>query len=679
MIALLVLMTSPRTFAETPDGTIPFDCPDIPDAKFQFHFTRELISLAVTTAPFKTVDDLYIQIYDEEPDIYDILAQYYSEKLEAKNWNSIQQDDSVRLYALNEAALQDTSKDNTFSGIFAIIKGDAEVYLLNIVGNVPSQQAGQLLTNLGKLGIDTPELESPPVLDSDEQPASLRATISLSIPNPFGRFGEQSASPPTRFRTADGSPIHEIRIQGNQKIETAEILKTLEADNEDVDKALDMLREEINPKLPKIETPTQDIDKAVETLRKKMNYKLEGVETSIKQENGKQIAVITVKERQQAAGFDGGRPVIKLNRVTGWELGAVLENTFPGARFSDGTYASKLFGYVGYGFGNRRVNYEFGGNTTPFLEYTRPSTATSTGDKSDKWYLGFGVNAKVYRITGITTPILAIADYDSPFSLLYSLFGGTDLHNYYSRRGFEIGFQWEKLPRPEYRSTPTHLVTLKFLIENHESLEKSTDWHLFNWRSTSKARENPAITPGQMRSVMFAYDMNFRTSYLGWHNTFFVEHSNSIFGSGFDFTRYQLHLRYAHPLGKHRIRARAVGSFSTASLPIQRQFTIGGPGVLNGYPIYAFAGDRGYLFNIEYFYPSPEISFLRNMNLFLVFFLDAGQTWNVNDETRTFIPKSDAGIGFQFGESDSFLRFNVAKAFESEQSVQFNILWFYSF
>ena len=277
---------------------------------------------------------------------------------------------------------------------------------------------------------------------------------------------------------------------------------------------------------------------------------------------------------------------------------------------------------------------------------------------------------------------------NDPFGLLYNIFGAKDLHNYYLRRGFEIAFRWQHLPRMEY-IPPKHLVTLTLLAESHRSLEKSTDWHLFNWRSTSKARENPAITSGRMRSVMFTYDLNLRqgrlgTGYLGWHNTFLLEHSRTAFGSDFDFTRYQLHLRYAHALGKHQIRTRAVGSFSTASLPIQRQFTIGGPGVLNGYPLYAFAGDRGYLFNIEYFYPFPELFTWRNMQfdfftLFLVFFLDAGQTWNIGNETSTLVPKSDAGIGFHFGESDSFLRFNVAQAFESEQGVQFNILWFYSF
>ncbi len=642
---LLFIIVSVPTFAETPDGTIPFDCPDIPTPKFQFHFTRELIALAVRIAPFTTVDDLYIHIYDDKAGIYDTLAQYHGETLKAKNWHGIQEDDRVGLYALNGTAMQSPQADTTFTGIFAVVKGSEDIYLLNIVGNVPAQQAGQLLTDLSKLGIEISELKSLPALEIDKR----------SLPSPTG------------FRTAEGSPIHEVQIKGNQKIDRAEILEALEAGD-------------------------ADIHKAVEALRKKMGYRLEGVETSVKQEDGKQIAVITVKERpSQSAGFSGGGPILKFNRVTGWELGAEIENRFPGARLSDGTLASKLFADIGYGFGNRLVNYEIGGTTLPFLAYTYRSGTTGHGAPSGKWYLGLGVDAKVYRITDITTPILTVVDdygsayYGSPFRLLYSLFGGSDIHNYYARRGFEIGLWWETLLRREYSSSPMHLATLTFLVENHESLEKSTDWHLFNWRSTSKARENPAITPGRMRSVMFEYDFNIRRNYLGWHNTFSVEHSSPALGSDFDFTRYQLHLRYAHPLGKHRIRTRAVGSFSTASLPIQRQFTIGGPGVLNGYPIYAFAGDRGYLFNLEYFYPFPELSFWRNMpfdvdfNLFLVFFLDAGRAWNIDNETSTLVPKSDAGIGFHFGESDSFLRFNVAKAFESEQGVQFNVLWFYSF
>ena len=662
IIVLLLLTVSAQTFAETPNGTIPFDCPDIPNAKFQFHFTRELIALAVTTAPFNTVHDLYIQIHDDEAGTYDKLTRYYSEHLKEKNWHSLQEDDRVRLYVLNGAAMQGISKDKPFTGIFAVIKGDEAVYLLNIVGSVPPQQAGQLLANLGKLGIEIPEVESLLVLDFDEQPTSVRATGSLSIRIPFVNFKEQPLSSPTRFRTADGSPIYEVQIQGNHTIDRAEILETLE-------------------------TADEDIEKAVGTLRKKMGTKLEKVESSIREKNGKHIAVITVKERSssRSSGPFTMSPMIRFNRVTGWKLGTTVKRDLARARFSNGMPTSNIFGYIGYGFGNKITDAEIGIDTMPFATYTRFNDPE--GD-ADKWYHGFGINSKIHRITNITPdnviPYHVGNSLNDPVALFYNLFGAEDLHNYYLKTGVEVAFRWEKLPRVE-SIPPKHLLKLTLLAENHESLEKSTDWHLFNWRSTSTARENPAITSGRMQSVMFMYDLNLRTSYLGWHNTFSVEHSNAAFGSDFDFTRYQLHLRYAHPLGKHRIRTRAIGSFSTASLPIQRQFTIGGPGILNGYPLYAFAGDRGYLFNIEYFYPLPELFFWRNMqsdfdfNLFLVLFLDAGQAWNVTHETPTLVPKSDAGIGFQFGESDSFLRLNVAKAFESEQGVQFNVLWFHSF
>ena len=657
-----MLTVSVQTFAETSDGTIPFDCPDMPDATFQFHFTRELITLAVTTAPFNTVDDLYIHIYDDEVDIYDKLTQYYSENLKAKGWNGIQEDDRVGLYVLNGAALEDTSVDDTFTGIFAVIKSAEKVYLLNIVGNVPSQQAGQLLTNLGKLGIEIPELESPPALDFDEPPASLRTTVTFRLPLPFGRFNKQPASSPTRFRTADGSQIHEVQIQGNHTIDRSEILETLE-------------------------TGDEDIEKAVGTLRKKMGAKLEAVESSIKEKDGKHIAVITVKERasSRSSGSFTMNPMIRFNRVTGWKLGTTVQRDLARARFLNGMPTSHIFGYAGYGFGNKITDVEIGIDTMPFATYTQFNNLE--GD-ADRWYHGFGINAKVHRATDITPdnviPYRVSNSLNDPGALFYNLFGAENLHNYYFKTGVEVAFRWEKLPR--VASIPArHLLKLTLLAENHESLEKSTDWHLFNWRSRSKARENPAITSSRMRSVMFEYDFNTRRNYLGWHNTFLLEHSRTVFGSDFDFTRYQLHLRYAHPLGKHRIRTRAIGSFSTASLPIQRQFTIGGPGVLNGYPLYAFAGDRGYLFNVEYFYPLSELFFWRNTqsdfgsNLFLVLFLDAGQTWNLTDETQTLVPKSDAGIGFQFGESDSFLRFNVAKAFESEQGLQFNVLWFHSF
>ena len=70
---------------------------------------------------------------------------------------------------------------------------------------------------------------------------------------------------------------------------------------------------------------------------------------------------------------------------------------------------------------------------------------------------------------------------------------------------------------------------------------------------------------------------------------------------------------------------------------------------------------------------------LSDAAIFSVFFFDIGQAWNVSDERSIFEPKSNAGIGLQFGEADLILRFNVSKAFEVDQGIQFNTAWFYSF
>lgn len=630
------------TSAETPNGTIPFDCPDIPDAKFKFHFTSELIALAVTTAPFNTVDNIYIRIYDHKVDIFDKLIGYYREKLKAENWDSLQEDNSMLLYILEGAHIQSPQAGNVVLGIFAVIKSNSDVYLLNIVGYIPPQQTMELLTDLDKLGIGIPEIKSLPAL----------------------KYDGQSSPSPTRFKTTDGSPIHEVQIQGNQKVGTSEIIETLE-------------------------TGDENIEKAVKTLRETMSSELESVQTSIQEENEKRTAVITVKERSpsRSSGTFEANPILSFNRVTGWNLGTHFKNNLPGTRISNRMSSSGIFGHVSYGFGNRSVDYNVGIDTRPFLTYTQLRTRGRTGQRLDRWYHEFGINARIHQTTAPITPDFITTDQvKGPAALFYSIFGGEDIYNYYLNRGFEIDFRWHMLQHRRAQVPPfSHNFILTLLTETHESLQKSTDWHLFNWHSTQKARENPVITPGRVRSVMFQYGWHTLRNRLGWYNTFSVEHSNSAFGSDFDFTRYQVQLRYAHPFGRHRLRTRVISSFSNASLPIQRQFTIGGPGLLNGYPLYAFAGDSGYLFNIEYIYYFPELFIWKNLNLdfdsdlFLLFFLDAGQVWNATDDTRGFVPKSDVGIGFQIGENDSILRLYVAQAFESEQGARVNLLWFYSF
>lgn len=746
IVFLLLLIFSAPTFAEIPDGMVPFDCPDISNAKFQFHYTRELIALATTKAPFNQVEDLYIQIHDYQADVFDKLVHYHSENLKAKNWHTIQEDSNTRLYILDGTTKKSPPTDNTVIGIFAVVKSDEDIYLLNVVGNILPEQIEKFLANLSELGIEISELKSldeltlPKFEDTAEPmplPTLFRVAGNLSTDDEKSKvvFSIPSSSSYTESHIGHwsyrGHPINSIQIHANEKKQVAAISDELKNGSDDITELLDDLlskngsadtpkflvntaeesvtiragessddtqptmlaksfRTQIGDPIHEIvvrgnqytdantirkalENGSEEIEEVVKALPDSVPT-FEQIELVIEEKDSQRTAIITAVEKPPAPRFymDGG-PQVGFNRVTGWKLGAQFESGFRRQEKNSMTFGissspeisrddnSKIFGQIGYGFGNKQVHYQVGGSVIR--------------NEPNSWNLG--LTAQFHRAIGTIAPNL-LSHYNDSGADFLRVIGAQDYPNYYLREGMEVALQWKPV-------IPTLSFKLALLAEAHDSLQKSTDWHFFNWRSKSKARENPVITPGHMRSIMFQYDLNTRTNHLGWHNTFSVEYSNAAFGSDYDFSRYQLHLRYARLFGKHQLRTRAIGSFSTAPLPIQRQFVIGGPGVLNGYPLYAFAGDQGYLFNIEYFLDLPQLFTWRNMqlnfdfDLFLVFFLDIGQTWNVTDETFTLMPKSDTGIGFQYGESDSFLRFNVAKALESKQSVQFNFVWFYSF
>ena len=753
VIIFLLLITSGIVPAEIPDGTIALDCPDAPRAKFQFHFTRELIALAATTAPFDRVADLYIQTYHYDADIFDKFVQYYGETLKVENWRSLHEDSDVFLYMLAAANEQHEASNSMVLGVFAVVKSDSDVHLLNIIGDIPRQQVRQLLANLDQLGIEISAFKSLggftfQVSDGKQEPMLLPTLFRTSGDQPnffsigFGKKGEGSKfglkfsmshnenlrgdwryhghpiekihihsdskgsitrirealqagsadiqevlnnlpSPKTpkykqklivrawersatiivgnvpdhenepfmlskQFRTESGEPVHEILIEGHQSTHPATVRKALEAGPEEIEKAIGALPSAVSG--------------------------LEAARLRIEGKGAQRTAIVTIVETPLPSRFYfDSAPWIGFNRVTGWELGARFDSGFRKKKRPNTSYnisvpsefrgddLSKFFGRIGYGFGTKQSYSRVGGK--------------AVWGEPDSWHLG--LTTQLHRTTSVIAPDL-FPFYDDTGMIILRVLGGPDHQNYYLREGIEVGLQWQPIRQ-------RHSFKLSLLVESHDSLRKSTDWHFFNWRSRSKVRENPVITPGRMRSAMFRYDYSTRHNFLGWHNTFFVEHANSAIGSDFDFTRYQLHLRYAHPFGRHRVRTRAIGSFATAPLPIQRQFIIGGPGLLNGYPLYAFGGDQGFLFNIEYFFHLPALMNWKNVlefsdvPLFLVFFLDAGQVWNVSDESYIFEPKSNAGIGLQLGQTDLIFRFNVSKAFEADQGIRFNTAWFYSF
>ena len=104
----------------------------------------------------------------------------------------------------------------------------------------------------------------------------------------------------TGLWTAAGDPIHEVRIQGNQKISEAEIRDVLE-------------------------NGPDEIEKAIDNLRKGLPY-FSRISLQFENDGTKRVAIITVVERRLSSDYYiHPAPHVQFNRVTGWLLGAHLE------------------------------------------------------------------------------------------------------------------------------------------------------------------------------------------------------------------------------------------------------------------------------------------------------------------------------------------------------------------
>ncbi len=706
--ALLILGRTVN--AQLQNGFVPFDYPDAPIVEFQFDLDRSTIALIMEdTDPrivslFNALAHLHLRNYKTSH--FDKILWYYGTNLKARGWSAFEKSATFHLYTLTQ--------NEIVIGIFVAVKSGEEMYLINMDGQFAPKQVSELVGNLSALGIEIPELnafgarsapmsastllrtpEGDPIREVriqanqttvgaqiramlDEGPDELiaaMATLRGKLPDtqtltvkidtegseriatiivttqpdtanlptpPMAAADEitQEQVPPTRFQTAEGEPIHEIRIRGNRKITEAEIRAALD------------------------EAP-ENIGKAIDTLKETRSY-FSRVTLQIEGDSTKRVATITVAEKVLSSDYYlHVTPLVQFNRVTGLLPAARLE---VGKRRQMGPLwlwyipstvrarLTKLSMDIGYGFGNQDLNYRVGGD----IIWGEPDIST------------LGVSAQIYRATNVIAPDL-LPYYANLSTAWANLWGAPQVHNYYLNKGIEMSLRWEPVG-------PTHALKLMMRAESHESLHKTTDWYIGNWSSELKARENPPITPGGLRSVTLRYDLSTRRNRnIGWRNTLLVEHSSPVVGSDFDFTRFQLQLRYAVPRGNNLIRTRLVLGAATGTLPIQRQFMLGGAGTLNGYPPYTFTGPHGALLNIEYLYRLSNLyhwGFLKE--IFVVLFFDQGQVWNMSDKPYRFDPKTNVGIGWQSGEDYPF-RFYVSKSLESGGEAEVISTWYYSF
>ncbi len=764
---LFILLICTAVNAQTNSGKVAFKWQNSPSPQFEFDLDHRTITDVMDnpnpdiTSSFSHVDNLYLRSYHRKGLNYQQMLNYYNNRLITRGWSTYQRNEKLYLFTLTQ--------NDSVVGIFIIVSSGEEVYLINITGEIPPKQVVNIIRNLNQLGIDITELENlrqlpdsvvvPPTTETLKKEKSSSSDIPFDPPisswhydslpiddfiiqntqrneeNKIFKFLEKGSGdlknvlpmiikslPPhrtvsvkvteenganiailtmknrkrsksvsvlrslminhsgthrriksttsnleidelfpdeaTRFKAAN-APIHEIRIIGNQKISEQDIRRHLNNGSENIEQAL-------------------------KTLFKVMPYFSE-IKLRVKEENYSRVATITLAEKPLSSDlYLGFRPPLFLgfNRVTDWEFGTGFQIGKPteigplwqwNVPHLLNTRTYNLFGRISTTLGNPKFHYRFGGR----INWGEP------------YLWKFGLMGHVHRQSDVVAPEL-FPNYRQGFFTFQHILGYPGLANYYLRKGFEVQLEWS--PR-----LPEHTFNMSMIAESHESLQKSTDWNISQWVSKHiEARQNPAITPGRIHSLTLNYSFNTQQEYLGWDNTMSVEHSNIAFGSDFDFTRLQIHLRYAFPLDDNRVRTRLLFGFSDNPLPEQRQFAISGLGGLRGYPLfesanetattpevssskYAFMGDGGFLLNIEYHHRLKNLvnrDFFKNF--FFVLFLDEGQVWNVSDSTFSFDPKADVGIGLQFHDA-GFFRFNIAKTLDSWQGYNTSFGWSYSF
>ena len=184
--------------------------------------------------------------------------------------------------------------------------------------------------------------------------------------------------------------------------------------------------------------------------RKKMGSKLEKVESSIEEENGKHIAVITVKEHSasRSSGSFTAYPMIRFNRVSGWKLGTTVKMDLARARFLNGMPTSNIFGYAGYGFGDKIIDYEIGVKLNGIYKLLSCEVKTEL----EKVYLNYpDTQMFVIRPVGFDLDPEKVPETITTFQELLLFF---DKHDLYGKR---YSFETFEITEPQYIIFPNHL------------------------------------------------------------------------------------------------------------------------------------------------------------------------------------------------------------------------------
>ncbi len=322
--------------------------------------------------------------------------------------------------------------------------------------------------------------------------------------------------------------------------------------------------------------------------------------------------------------------LVDFQRVDGFSLG--LRSAFQ----ANQEYSPSVKGSLEYGFESERWSGE--------LSLRQPVTAE--GDVR--------VRATVYDKTDFTNQT-GVGDWEN---LISSWIVREDNRDYYQREGISLGVAVD--PRRDVSAL------VEYRVDDYTSLEREVRG---GWFGDADQRLNPPVDEGTMRSLVVAGRFGSELR----HFAFDFEYSDPSFASSaYDFTVLTAQYRTRFRLGRHQhvdVRLKMGGNLN-GTLPVQRQFQVGGLGTVRGYGYQSLlvpaddgsvvagrGGQRMALANVEYAFGIDD-------DLQFIVLFDSGTAWQDDDagmDVSDF--ESSAGVGVQFGEYDG-LRIDFIKAFD---------------
>jgi len=354
---------------------------------------------------------------------------------------------------------------------------------------------------------------------------------------------------------------------------------------------------------------------------------------------GRAVLVVPLRWRR-------GHTSVRLGTADREDLYSPVDAFAPSIGFSSTIFDHGKFnhtvidGYVSYKFGREDPGYSFGAER-PLFGGPRLFLGGEVHDVS--------ASDDLWRLTTIEQTLVSVG------------FKNT-FRDYYRRRGGQLFTTLQAGPNNEFSLTARW--------DHHEPLANSTDFSFF--RDDHEFRPNPLVADQDVNAWVLGYTFDTRPlSGAGQSSTYTRHLRDDLFGFGLrqqpglriewtseladhglggdaHFDRHIFNLRgYLALSDRNLVSARGLFGVSGGTLPLERQFALGGIGTVHGYSFKEAIGTGMALMNAEY-----RVRLVRgnrtDQDLLAVFgFYDAGRvTGPIDGSTTDWLTGVGGGVSF---------------------------------